>query len=151
MNVKAKLAQMGVMLPDTPRPVAAYVPAVQAGDLVFVSGQLPFQEGKLSFRGRVGMEVSLETAQEAARIAAVNCLAAVEGLVGLENLVRIVKLTGFVASSPGFTDQPLVINGASEFLLDVFGSAGMHARAAVGVTALPLNSPVEIEMVVQVK
>ncbi|MDY6851293.1 MAG: RidA family protein [Thermodesulfobacteriota bacterium] len=151
MTIKERLAQMGLTLPEAPNPVAAYAPSVRAGDLVFVSGQLPLVQGELTVRGRAGTEVSLDEAKKAAQIAALNCLSVVQTESGLDNIIRIVKLTGYVASGPDFFDQPQVVNGASELLQEVFGPAGRHARAAVGVSALPLGSPVEIEMIVQVK
>lgn len=151
MTIKERLSQMGLTLPEAPDPVAAYAPSVRAGDLVFVSGQLPLVQGELTARGRAGTEVSLDEARKAAQTAALNCLSVVQAEAGLDNIIRIVKLTGYVASGPDFFDQPQVVNGASELLQEVFGSAGRHARAAVGVSALPLGSPVEIEMIVQVR
>jgi len=151
MTVEERLAGLGLILPETPRPAGAYVPAVSAGDLLFVSGQLPLVQGRLRWKGRVGEEVSLEEAKEAARTAAVNGLSVIKSMVGLDEVVRIVKVTGYVASASDFFDQPQVINGASDLLEQVFGRAGRHARAAVGVSSLPLGSPVEIEMIVQVK
>ena len=146
----AKLAELGLALPAVAAPVAAYVPAVQTGNHVYVSGQLPIADGKLLATGKVGAEVSAEQAKDLARVCALNILAAVDGLVGLENVVKVVKVVGFVASAPGFTDQPIVINGASELLTRVFGEAGRHARSAVGVAELPSNTPVEVEAIVEV-
>lgn len=134
-----------------PAPVAVYVPAVRSGNHVYTSGQLPFVNGQLTVTGKVGAEVSIEQAAEAARLCALNALAAVHDLVGLDNVVRIVKVVGFVASAPGFGDQPLVINGASEFLGEVFGDAGVHARSAVGTSELPKNTPVEVELIAEVR
>jgi len=151
MTIEERLAELGLVLPETPKPAGAYVPAASAGDLLFVSGQLPLVQGRLRWKGRVGEEVSLEEAKEAAGTAAVNGLSVIKSMVSLDEVVRIVKLTGYVASAPDFFDQPQVINGASELLEQVFGRAGRHARAAVGVSALPLGAPVEIEMIVQVK
>ncbi|WP_280430847.1 RidA family protein [Nocardia brasiliensis] len=144
------LARLGLTLPPVAPPVAAYIPAIQTGSLVYTSGQLPFVNGELSAVGKVGAEVSTEQAQEAARLCALNALAAVHGLVGLDRVVRVVKVVGFVASAPGYNDQPVVINGASEFLGEVFGDAGVHARSAVGVSELPKNTPVEVEIIVEV-
>lgn len=138
-------------MPAVAAPVAAYIPAVRTGSLVYTSGQLPFVDGELSAVGKVGADVTLEAAAEAARLCALNALAAVHDLVGLDEVVRIVKVVGFVASAPGFADQPLVINGASEFLGEVFGEAGAHARSAVGVSELPKNTPVEVELIAEVR
>ncbi|MFJ6196118.1 RidA family protein [Micromonospora sp. NPDC092111] len=146
----AKLAELGLALPAVVPPVASYVPAVQSGQHVYVSGQLPMAEGKLLATGQVGAGVSPEQAKDLAERCALNALAAVDALVGLENVVKIVKLTGFVASAPGFHGQPAVINGASDLLGAVFGEAGRHARSAVGVAELPLDAPVEVELIVEV-
>jgi enamine deaminase RidA (YjgF/YER057c/UK114 family) len=148
MSVTARLAELGIELPKVAAPVAAYVPAVRTGDLVFTSGQLPTVAGELLAHGLVGTAVEPELAKELARTCALNALAAVDALVGLDNVVRVVKVVGFVASAPGFTGQPGVINGASELLGEVFGSP--HARSAVGVAVLPLDAPVEVELVVEV-
>ena len=149
-DVRARLAELGLELPAVVPPVAAYVPAVRTGDLVFTSGQLPMVEGALPAVGKVGAIVTAEQAKDLARTCALNALAAVDALVGLESVVRVVKVVGFVASAPDFTGQPGVVNGASELLGDVFGDAGQHARSAVGVAALPLDAPVEVELVVEV-
>ena len=150
-DVRARLAELGLELPQVVPPVAAYVPAVRSGDLVFTSGQLPMVEGSLAAVGKVGALVTPEQAKDLARTCAINALAAIEALVGLDSVVRIVKVVGFVASTPDFTGQPAVVNGASELLGDVFGDAGEHARSAVGVAALPLDAPVEVELVVEVR
>ena len=147
---KARLSELGVDLPPVAAPVAAYVPAVRTGNLVYTSGQLPFEDGALPVVGKVGDAVDADTAKSAARICALNALAAIDALVGLDSIVRIVKVVGFVASADGFTGQPGVINGASEFLGEVFGDAGVHARSAVGVAELPLAAPVEVELIVEV-
>ncbi len=131
-------------------PLAAYVPAVRTGNLVYTSGQLPLAGGELIRTGKVGAEVSPEDAKAAARTCALNALAAIDALVGIDSVVRVVKVVGFVASSPGFSGQPGVVNGASEFLGEVFGEAGSHARSAVGVSELPLDAPVEVELIVEV-
>lgn len=147
-----RIAELGLTLPEVVPPVAAYQPAVRSGDHVYVSGQLPFVEGKLPATGKVGAEVDAETAKDLAALCALNAIAAVRAEVGeLTNVVRIVKVGGFVASTPDFTGQPGVINGASELLGSVFGEAGVHARAAVGVAALPLDAPVEVDMIVEVR
>jgi enamine deaminase RidA (YjgF/YER057c/UK114 family) len=145
-----RLAELGIELPSVAAPVAAYVPAVRSGSQVFTSGQLPFVEGKLAVTGKVGGEVSPEEAKRHARTCVLNALAAVDALVGLDTVVRVVKVVGFVASAEGFTGQPAVINGASEVLGEIFGEAGAHARSAVGVAELPLGSPVEVELIVEV-
>ena len=149
-DVQARLAELGITIPPVVPPVAAYVPAVQTGNHVYVSGQLPMVEGKLADAGLVGAEVTAERAKELARLSGINVLAAVHALVGLDRVVRVVKIVGFVASAPGFTGQPGVVNGASELFGEVFGEAGQHARSAVGVSALPLNTPVEVEAIFEV-
>ena len=152
-RVDARLAELGLTLPDVAAPLAAYVPAVRSGAHVHTSGQLPFVSGALPATGKVGVGAGLvppERAAELARTAALNGLAAIRALVGdLDAVVRVVKVTGFVASDPAFTGQPAVVNGASELLGQVFGEAGVHARSAVGVAVLPLDSPVEVEIVVE--
>jgi len=145
-----RLAELGISLPVVATPVAAYVPAVQTGPLVFVSGQLPWVDGALPRTGKVGAEVSADDAATDARQCALNALAALDGLVGLDAVTRIVKVVGFVASAPGFTGQPGVINGASELFGEVFLEAGGHARSAVGVAELPLGTPVEVEIIAEV-
>jgi len=150
MSVKDRLAELGLELPPVNPPIAAYVPAVQTGNHVYVSGQVPVADGTLLATGKVGAEVTPERAKELAARCALNGLAAVDALVGLDQVVRVVKVVGFVASAPGFTGQPGVINGASELLGSVFGEAGRHARSAVGVAELPLGAPVEVEMIVEV-
>lgn len=149
-SVERTLAAEGLTLPAVAAPVAAYVPAVRTGQLVFTSGQLPLVAGELSVRGKVGADITPEEATAQARTCILNALAAIKDLVGdLDQISRIVKLVGFVASAPDFTGQPGVVNGASELLQKVFGDAGMHARSAVGVAALPLDAPVEVELVVE--
>lgn len=150
MSWRARLTELGIELPETAAPLAAYVPAVRTGDLVYTSGQLPMQNGKLARTGKVGAEVSPEDGYALARICALNALAAVDALVGLDSVTRVVKVVGFVASGPNFNGQPGVINGASELLGEVFGDAGAHARSAVGVSQLPLDAPVEVELILEV-
>jgi enamine deaminase RidA (YjgF/YER057c/UK114 family) len=146
-----RLEQLGVSLPSAAVPVAAYVPCVRTGDLVYVSGQVPVVDGNPSQLGRLGDEVGLQDGRAAARTCAINLIAALKAELGeLSRVRRVVKLTGFVASTPEFTDQPKVVNGASELFGEVFGEAGRHARAAVGVAALPLGVPVEVEAIVEV-
>ncbi len=148
---EARLEALGVDLPAPVAPVAAYLPCVRTGDLVYVSGQVPLVEGRPTSTGRLGAGVGLEDGVAAARQCAVNVLAALKAELGeLSRVRRVVKVTGFVASDPGFTDQPRVVNGASELFAEVFGEAGRHARAAVGVAALPLGVPVEVEAIVEV-
>jgi enamine deaminase RidA (YjgF/YER057c/UK114 family) len=147
----ARLAELGIELPAVVPPVAAYVPALRSGDYVWTSGQLPMVDGQLAASGKVGGMVTPEQAQAMARTCALNALAAIDALVGLDSVVRVVKVVGFVASVPDFTGQPGVINGASELLGEVFGENGRHARSAVGVAVLPLDAPVEVEVVVQVQ
>lgn len=149
--IRERLAELGLTLPPVVPPVASYVPAVRSGNHVFTSGQLPMVDGALHATGKVGAEVDPEVATEAARLCALNALAAIDALVGLESITRVVKVVGLVASAPGFTGQPGVINGASHLLGDVFGDAGVHARSAVGVAELPLGAPVEVELIVEVR
>jgi enamine deaminase RidA (YjgF/YER057c/UK114 family) len=152
MTIEEKLRQMGLELPDPPKPVASYVPCVRTGNLLFVSGQVPREKGVLKYSGHLGRERTVEEGQQAARICALNALSAVNQAIGnLDRVRRIVKLTGYVASAPGFTDQPKVVDGASAFLVELFGERGQHARAAVGVNELPLGSTVELEMIVEVE
>ncbi|MGW6913379.1 RidA family protein [Kitasatospora sp. NPDC054939] len=151
-KVEEKLAELGLTLPPVAAPVAAYVPALRSGEFVFTSGQLPMVGGKLPSTGKVGAEVTPEEAKELAQICALNALAAIKSVVGDLDLVeRVVKVVGFVASAPDFTGQPGVINGTSELLGKVLGDAGVHARSAVGVTVLPLDAPVEVELQVRVR
>ncbi|CAN7648481.1 RidA family protein [Mycolicibacterium frederiksbergense] len=148
--VSAKLAELGIELPAVVAPLAAYVPAVRTGNLVYTAGQLPISDGALLATGKVGAEVTAEQAKDLARQCGLNALAAVHALVGIDAVVKVVKVVGFVASAPGFDGQPGVINGASELFGEVFGEAGAHARSAVGVSELPRNAPVEVEVIVEV-
>ena len=150
-RIEARIVELGRELPEAPKPVAAYVPAVVSGRHVFTSGQLPMRGGELIATGKVGDAVSVETATECAAQCAINALAAIKGQIGsLDKITRVVKVVGFVASTPDFTGQPGVMNGASTLLQDIFGEIGVHARSAVGVAALPLDAPVEVELVVEV-
>ncbi|MBJ7466738.1 MAG: RidA family protein [Mycolicibacterium frederiksbergense] len=148
--VSAKLAELGIELPAVVAPLAAYVPAVRTGNLVYTAGQLPISDGALLATGKVGAEVTAEQAKDLARHCGLNALAAVHALVGIDAVVKVVKVVGFVASAPGFDGQPGVINGASELFGEIFGEAGAHARSAVGVSELPRNAPVEVEVIVEV-
>jgi enamine deaminase RidA (YjgF/YER057c/UK114 family) len=150
VSVSARLAELDITLPTPAAPLAAYIPAVRTGNLVYTSGQLPLIGGEVTHAGKVGAEVTPEDAKTAARTCAVNALAAIHALVGVDSVTRVVKVVGFVASAPGFNGQPGVVNGASEFLGEVFGEAGTHARSAVGVLELPLDAPVEVELIVEV-
>jgi enamine deaminase RidA (YjgF/YER057c/UK114 family) len=147
---KARLGQLGVALPQLVAPLASYVPAVRTGNLVYTAGQLPIEAGKLAATGKVGAEVSPDDAKAMARTCALNALAAVDSLVGIDAVTQVVKVVGFVASAPGFNGQPNVVNGASDLLAEVFGDKGAHARSAVGVSELPLDAPVEVELIVEV-
>ncbi|WP_181768531.1 RidA family protein [Streptomyces albidus (ex Kaewkla and Franco 2022)] len=150
MSIESRLAELGITLPDVATPAGAYVPALRSGRYVFTAGQVPLVEGKLPLTGKVGGEVTPEEAKDLARTCALNALAAVSSVAGgLERIVRVVKVTGFVASAPDFTGQPGVINGASELLGEVFGDKGVHARSAVGVAVLPMDAPVEVEIQVE--
>lgn len=145
-----RLAELGLRLPAVPAPAGSYQPAAQSGALVYTAGQLPFVDGRLEVTGKVGAGVSADQANALARLAALNALAAIDALVGLNRVVRVVRVGGFVASTPEFTGHPGVVNGASDLLFEVFGEAGRHARTAVGVAALPLDSPVEVELIVEI-
>ncbi len=151
MSTTARLQDLGIIIPEVVPPVAAYVPAVVTGRYVYTSGQLPMRDGVMIAEGLVGSDVDPETAKDCARQCAINALAAAQSVISsLDRVTRVVKVVGFVASAPGFTGQPAVINGASELLLEIFGDAGRHARSAVGVAGLPINAPVEVEMVLEV-
>ena len=152
MSIQSKLAELGLTLPDAAAPVAAYVPAVRTGNLVFTAGQLPLVDGKIPFIGKVGSDVTPEQAKDMAQICALNALAAISLVADIDQIERVVRVGGFVNGVPGFVSIPQVINGASELLIELFGEVnGKHARTAIGVAELPLNAPVEVEMVVQLK
>ena len=148
--IEEKINKMGITLPEAPKPLAAYIPALQTGNLVLTSGQVPIAGGEIKFSGKVGRDLSEEQGREAAKLCAVNCLSAIKSITGnLDRVKRIVKLTVFINSAEGFSAQPKVANGASEFIVEIFGEAGKHVRSAVGVNELPLNSAVEIEMIAE--
>ena len=147
----ARLAELGIRLPPVAAPVAAYIPAVRTGQLVLTSGQLPFVDGGLRRTGKVGGSVDVEAAAADAKVCALNGLAAIDELVGLDEVARVVRVVGYVASAEGFTGQPRVVNGASELLAKIFGDAGRHARSAIGVAELPLGAPVEVELTVELR
>lgn len=151
VNINERLAELGIELPNVAKPLAAYVPAKRVGKQVWTSGQLPLVDGQLPVTGLVGDEVSADEAYGLTRICALNALAAVDAEVGLDNVASISKLVGFVASAPGFYEQPAVVNGASDLVGEIFGDAGQHVRSAVGVAVLPKNAPVEVEMVVELR
>lgn len=147
-----KIKALGLEIPEIAKPLAAYIPAKQVGDLIMTSGQVPLVNGEIKYTGKVGSDLTEEGGQEAAKICALNCLAAIKGIIGsLDKIEEIIKLTVFVNSADGFSAQPKVANGASELLVNIFGEKGKHARSAVGVNGLPLNAAVEIEMIVKVK
>ena len=150
MSHLARLKELGYSLPPVAKPLASYVPATRVGNQVWTSGQLPLVDGALPVTGKVGGAVTSEQAAAAARTAVLNALAAVDAEVGLDNVTRVLKVVGFVASDPNFVEQPAVINGASDFIGELFGEAGNHARSAVGVAVLPKDAPVEIELIVEV-
>ena len=151
-KIEAKLAELGVTLPVAPKPVASYVPGIRTGNLVITSGQLPTKDGQMVATGIVPQEVTPEVAAEAARLCAINNLAVIKAVIGdLDKVVRVVRLGVFVASAPTFTAHPKIANGASDFIQAVFGDAGRHARSTVGMACLPLNAPVEVDMMVEVK
>jgi enamine deaminase RidA (YjgF/YER057c/UK114 family) len=151
-KVESKLIELTLSLPDAPKPVAAYVPAKQTGNLVFTAGQLPMVNGELISKGLLGQDVEIDEANKAARICTLNALAAIKGVIGdLDRIKQIVRVVGYIASVPTFTQQPAVVNGASELLLEIFGENGKHARSAIGMAVLPLNASVEIELTVEVE
>lgn len=150
--VEDKIHELGYKVPDAPKPLAAYVPAKRDRNLIFTAGQLPFQDGELRFPGKVGKDVSEEDGRKAAEIAALNCLSVIKGITGdLNKIEQVVKLTVFVNNADGFANQPEIANGASEFIVNIFGENGKHARSAVGVSGLPRNAAVEVEMIVSLK
>jgi enamine deaminase RidA (YjgF/YER057c/UK114 family) len=151
-KVELRINELKLSLPDAPKPVAAYIPAKQTGNLVFTAGQLPMVNGELISKGLLGQDVEIDEANKAARICTLNALAAIKGVIGnLDRIKQIVRVVGYVASVPTFTQQPAVVNGASELLLEIFGENGKHARSAVGMAVLPLNASVEIELTVEVE
>jgi len=151
-NIESRIKEIGFSLPEAPKPVAAYIPAKQTGNLVFTAGQLPMVNGELISKGLLGQDVEIDEANKAARICTLNALAAIKGVIGdLDRIKQIVRVVGYVASVPTFTQQPAVVNGASELLLEIFGENGKHARSAVGMAVLPLNASVEIELTVEVE
>ncbi len=150
MSVRDNLRDLGLEVPDAAKPVAAYVPAIRTGNLIFTAGQLPLVNGQMVATGKVGQEVDVEQAKKLAEVCALNCLAAVETIVPIERIFRIVRVVGYVNGTAGFTNQPAVINGASELFLNLWGDSGKHARSAVGVAELPLNAPVEVELTVEI-
>lgn len=147
-----KLKEIGIEIPEAPKPVAAYIPAVLDGKLIYTAGQLPFVSGELKYTGKLGKSISDEDAQKAAEICAINCLSVVKSVIGdINKIEKIIKLNVYVNSSDEFTSQPKIANGASELMVKIFGDAGKHARSAVGVSQLPLNAPVEIDMIIKVR
>lgn len=150
MSVRDNLRDLGLEVPVAAKPVAAYVPAIRTGNLIFTAGQLPLVNGQMVATGKVGQEVDVDQAKKLAEVCALNCLAAVETIVPIERIFRIVRVVGYVNGTAGFTNQPAVINGASELFLNLWGDSGKHARSAVGVAELPLNAPVEIELTVEI-
>ena len=151
-KIEMIINELGLEIPDAPKPVAAYIPAKQTGNLVFTAGQLPMVNGELISKGLLGQDVEIDEANKAARICTLNALAAIKGVIGdLDRIKQIVRVVGYVASIPTFTQQPAVVNGASELLLEIFGENGKHARSAVGMAVLPLNASVEIELTVEVE
>ena len=152
LRIELKLKELGIVLPEPAKPVAAYISAKQTGKLVFTAGQLPMVQGELISKGLLGQDVEIEEANKAARICTLNALAAIKGVIGdLDRIKQIIRVVGYVASVPSFTQQPAVVNGASELLLEIFGENGKHARSAVGMAVLPLNASVEIELTVEVE
>jgi len=150
VSVRERLKELGLSVPLTAKPVAAYLPASRTGNLIFTAGQLPMRDGSLVKEGKVGHEVTVEEAKDLAQLCALNCLAAVETITPIEKITRIIRVVGYVNGVSGFTSQPAVMNGASELFVALWGEAGKHARSAVGVAELPLNSPIEVELTVEV-
>lgn len=151
MEIEKKMRGLGLELPEVPKPVASYVPAVRSGNYVYTSGQVPFVKGELMHRGKLGGDLTIEQGYECARVTAMNCLAAVKSVIDdLDRVKQIVRVTGFINSAPGFTDQPKVLNGASDLLVEIFGERGKHSRLALGASELPLGAPLEIDMVVEI-
>ena len=151
-KVEDRLKSLGLVLPEVPAPLAAYVPAKKVGQVIFTAGQLPLLKGELICKGLLGQDVNVEQAYQAARICTLNALAAIKGVIkDLDQIVQVVRVVGYVASTSTFTQQPAIVNGASELLLEIFGEVGKHARSAIGVASLPLNASVEIELTVEVK
>ena len=152
MSYESRLTELGIQLPSPPQPVATYIPAVQAGDLLFLSGVVPFRDGKLALPGKLGTDLTVEQGYEAARIALLNALAIVRKELGtLDRVTKVVRMVGHVASADGFVQQPAVVNGASDLLVKIFDEAGRHARVAVGAAELPLNAPVELEIILHIR
>ena len=151
MTIAVRLKELGISIPPASPPVAAYIPAVKTGEYVYTSGQLPMKDGQLTSSGKLGTDVTVDEGYQAARLCAINCLAALNTVSSIEEIVQVVKVTGFVNSSPGFTNQPQVMNGASELLKEIFGDIGVHARSAVGMAELPRNASVEVEMIFKVR
>ena len=150
--IEEKLKEKGIELPVAPKPLAAYIPVTKVGNLVFTAGQIPMKDGKLVYEGKVGKDISIETAQKAAELCLLNGLSVIKSIIGnLDNIIKVVKATVFVNSAEGFTEQAQVANGASELLVELFGEKGKHVRSAVGVNELPINSAVEIELIVEVE
>lgn len=150
-NIENKIKELGLQLPEPPKPLAAYIPAKQVGNLVFTAGQLPMVNGEIILKGLLGQDVEIDPAYNAAKICTLNALSAIKGVIGdLDEIKQVVRVVGYVASVPTFIQQPAVVNGASELLLEIFGENGKHARSAVGMAALPLNAAVEIELTVEV-
>jgi enamine deaminase RidA (YjgF/YER057c/UK114 family) len=150
-NIENKIKELGLQLPEPPKPLAAYIPAKQVGNLVFTAGQLPMVNGEIILKGLLGQDVEIDPAYNAAKICTLNALSAIKGVIGdLDKIKQVVRVVGYVASVPTFTQQPSVVNGASELLLEIFGENGKHARSAVGMAVLPLNAAVEIELTVEV-
>jgi enamine deaminase RidA (YjgF/YER057c/UK114 family) len=150
MDLRENLKELGLSIPVAAKPVAAYLPATRTGNLIFTAGQLPMLEGSLVREGKVGQEVTVEEAKDLARLCALNCLAAVETLLPIEKITRIVRVVGYVNGVSGFVSQPAVMNGASELFVALWGESGKHARSAIGVADLPLNAPIEVELTVEV-
>jgi enamine deaminase RidA (YjgF/YER057c/UK114 family) len=151
MKILEKIKELGFELPEAPKPVASYIPCVRCGNLLFTSGVLPMLKGELLYKGKIDNKYSVEDGYKAAQICLLNALSIINDNAGLDNVVKIVKLTGYVNSSEGFTDQPKVINGASDLLVEIFGEKGKHARSAVGVCELPLNASTELDLIVEIK
>lgn len=152
MEIEKRIRSLGLELPDVPKPVASYVPAVRSGNYIFTSGQIPFVKGELKYKGKVGRDLTLEEGYECAKVTVLNCLAAIKSVIDdLDQIKQVVRVTGFINSAPGFQDQPKVLNGASDLLVEIFGERGKHSRLALGTSELPLGAAIEIDLIVEIQ
>jgi len=152
LEIEKRIKSLGLELPEVPKPVASYVPALKSGNYVFTSGQIPFVKGELKYKGKVGKDLTLEEGYECAKMTVLNCLAAIKSVIeDLDRIKQVVRVTGFINSAPGFVEQPKVLNGASDLLVQIFGERGKHSRLAIGVSELPLGAALEIDLIVEIE